>query len=55
MAKVKVGLIQMSCTGVKEDNLNKAILKVREAAATGAQIICLQELFTSLRQRTPDR
>jgi N-carbamoylputrescine amidase len=48
MPKVKVGLVQMSCTNDKEVNLNKAIEKIKEAAASGAQIICLQELFTSL-------
>src|SRR5260221_10662869 len=48
MPKVKVGLVQMSCTNDKDVNLNKAIEKVREAAAKGAQVICLQELFTSL-------
>ena len=48
MAKVKVGLVQMSCTADKQQNLQKAIVKVREAAAKGAQIVCLQELFTSL-------
>ncbi len=46
--KVNVGLIQASCTANKEENLQKAITKIREAAAKGAQIICLQELFTSL-------
>lgn len=45
---VRVGLVQMSCTASKEENLAKAIVKTREAAAKGAQIICLQELFTSL-------
>jgi N-carbamoylputrescine amidase len=45
---VKVGMVQMSCTSNKQENLDKAIQKVREAAAKGAQIICLQELFTSL-------
>ena len=45
---VKLGLVQMSCTSNKEENLQKAIEKVKEAAAKGAQIICLQELFTSL-------
>ncbi len=45
---VHVGLIQMSCTADKENNLVKAIGLVREAASRGAQIICLQELFTSL-------
>lgn len=48
MSKVNVGLVQMSCVADKEVNLQKAISKVREAAGKGAQIICLQELFTSL-------
>ncbi len=38
----------MSCSASKEDNLAKAVLKIRDAAAKGAQIVCLQELFTSL-------
>jgi N-carbamoylputrescine amidase len=42
----RVGLVQMSCPDPK-DNLNKAAAKVREAAARGAQVICLQELFRS--------
>ena len=48
MSKVNVGLVQMSCVADKEANFEKAIRKVREAAAKGAQIICLQELFISL-------
>src|SRR3984957_12411359 len=48
MGKVTVGLVQMSCTADKAGNLRKAEEKVREAAARGAQIVCLQELFTSL-------
>src|SRR5258708_31071282 len=47
MSKVKIGLVQMSCTADKAANLQKAVDKVREAAAKGAQIVCLQELFTS--------
>ena len=46
--KVKVGLIQMSCTADRKSNLEKAVEKIREASRAGAQIICLQELFTSL-------
>jgi N-carbamoylputrescine amidase len=38
----------MSCTKEPKENLEKAIAKIREAAAKGAQIVCLQELFTSL-------
>jgi N-carbamoylputrescine amidase len=48
MSKVKVGLVQMTCTANKADNLAKAIEQVKVAAAKGAQIVCLQELFTSL-------
>jgi N-carbamoylputrescine amidase len=48
MAIVKVGLVQMSCAASKPANIVKAIEKVREAAKKGANIICLQELFTSL-------
>ena len=48
MSKVNVGLVQMGCSSDAKENLNKAILGIREAAAKGANIVCLQELFTSL-------
>ncbi|MBS1619702.1 MAG: carbon-nitrogen hydrolase [Bacteroidetes bacterium] len=48
MAKVKIGTVQMSCVADKATNLQKAIEQVRIAAAKGAHIVCLQELFTSL-------
>ena len=48
MAKVKVGLVQMSCVKEAQPNLQKAIAGIKDAAANGAQIVCLQELFTSL-------
>jgi N-carbamoylputrescine amidase len=48
MSKVNIGLLQMSCSNNKEENLHKAVSKIREAAAKGAQVVCLQELFTSL-------
>jgi len=48
MGKVKIGMVQMSCANDKQQNLQKAIDKVKQAAAKGAQIVCLQELFTSL-------
>jgi N-carbamoylputrescine amidase len=48
MSTINIGLVQMSCTADKQANLEKAMLKTREAAAAGAQIVCLQELFTSL-------
>jgi N-carbamoylputrescine amidase len=48
MSNVKVGLVQMSCVESKQQNLEKAIREIRNTAENGAQIVCLQELFTSL-------
>ncbi|MBK8658807.1 MAG: carbon-nitrogen hydrolase [Bacteroidetes bacterium] len=48
MRKVQVGLVQMSCVKEAQPNMEKAIAGIRDAAKSGAQIICLQELFTSL-------
>lgn len=48
MSLVKIGLVQNSCTANVSENLKKAESGIRDAAAKGAQIICLQELFTSL-------
>lgn len=46
--KVKVGLVQLSCTKDKEYNIQKTIESIRKAAQKGANIVCLQELFSSL-------
>jgi len=48
MGKVQVGIIQMSNVRDKDANLQKAIIKIQEVVDKGAQIVCLQELFTSL-------
>ncbi|PQL91573.1 carbon-nitrogen hydrolase [Apibacter adventoris] len=48
MAKIKVGLVQSSCSKDVDNNLKKAIEGIKKAASQGAQIVCLQELFTSL-------
>ena len=40
-----IGIVQMSCTSEPEENLERAIAHVREAAGKGAEIICLPELF----------
>lgn len=42
---VTVGLVQMSCSDDTEANLQKAETMIAEAAAKGAKIIALQELF----------
>jgi N-carbamoylputrescine amidase len=45
--KFNVGLVQMSCSAEPDANLAKAEERIREAAARGAQIVCVQELFRS--------
>ena len=47
-SKVKLGLVQTRCSPDPAENRAKALAKTREAAARGAQIVCLQELFTSV-------
>src|SRR3954463_13174816 len=42
-----VGLVQMHCDADPDVNLERAIGHIREAAARGAQIVCLPELFRS--------
>jgi len=41
----RVGLIQMSATPDPEKNLQRAVEQVRKAAGSGAQVVCLPELF----------
>ncbi len=48
MRKVIVAALQMSCTDQIDDNIEKAERLVRQAAAQGAQIIQIQELFETL-------
>lgn len=48
MAKVRLAVIQMSCSAVLRENIDKAVRLVREAAGGGAHIILLPELFEHL-------
>jgi N-carbamoylputrescine amidase len=45
--KFRIGLVQMQCALDPEENLAKAEDRCRQAAARGAQIVCLPELFRS--------
>lgn len=56
-AKITLGLIQTSCSIDVQDNINKTVQRVREAAKQGAQLILLQELFntTYFCQRVDDQ
>ncbi len=44
---VKLAVVQMRCVPEPEKNMAAAIAKVRDAAALGAKIVCLPELFAS--------
>jgi N-carbamoylputrescine amidase len=48
MSRFKVGLVQMSCSSDAKQNMDKAVRGIKDAAEKGANIVCLQELFTSL-------
>src|SRR5689334_356583 len=52
-----LGLIQMRCDGPREQNLAKAVRLVGEAAAKGAKLVVLPELFLGpyFCQRPDDR
>src|SRR5256714_6497201 len=45
--RYKVGLVQMAMSADPDANLKKAVAKVSEAAAAGARLVCLPELFRS--------
>jgi N-carbamoylputrescine amidase len=45
--EVVLGLVQMTCDEDPSRNLDKAVTKIEEAAKDGAQIVSLQELFSS--------
>ncbi len=46
-SEVRVGLVQMTCVESPAENLSRSIVKIRECAADGAQVICLQEVFNT--------
>ncbi|MCG6923427.1 MAG: carbon-nitrogen hydrolase [Acidobacteria bacterium] len=43
----RVGLVQMAMSTTPGENVDKALAKVREAARTGAEVVCLPELYRS--------
>jgi N-carbamoylputrescine amidase len=45
---LRIGLIQMRCSPNPPENLDKAIQLIRQAAAQGTKIVCLQELFRTV-------
>jgi len=47
MKTLKVALLQQSCSSCRDENLANTTQLVRQAAASGAQLVVLQELHTS--------
>ncbi|HPM84634.1 MAG TPA: carbon-nitrogen hydrolase [Candidatus Anammoximicrobium sp.] len=46
--RVKIALVQMRCTDSKQANVDQALAGIADAAAQGAELVCLQELFHGL-------
>jgi N-carbamoylputrescine amidase len=44
---IRIGLVQMACELEPQANLEKAAIRIEQAASDGAQIVCLQELYRS--------
>jgi N-carbamoylputrescine amidase len=44
---LRVGLVQMRCCERPHENLARALAGIEDAAARGAKLVCLQELFRS--------
>ena len=48
MKTIKAGLVQMACTPDKATNIQKSVNEIRKCASTGAELVVLQELHSSL-------
>jgi beta-ureidopropionase len=46
--RVKIALLQMVCSAEKEKNVEKTLKYLEKAAAQNVDIVCLQELFSTL-------
>jgi N-carbamoylputrescine amidase len=44
---VRIGMVQMQCSDDPAENMGKALSMTRDAAAQGAEVVCLPELFRS--------
>ena len=44
---VRIGVVQMQCSDVPEENMEKALQMTKDAAQQGAEVICMPELFRS--------
>jgi N-carbamoylputrescine amidase len=46
--QVNVAVVQMACSDSKQANVDKTLHRLADAAARGANVVCLQELFHGL-------
>jgi N-carbamoylputrescine amidase len=44
--ELKIGLVQQRCSGNRDENVEKSVQGIREAARQGAKLVLLQELHT---------
>ena len=47
-SKLKVGIVQQSCSESREENIEKSLKGIRECAEQGAELVVLQELHTGI-------
>jgi N-carbamoylputrescine amidase len=48
MSQLITGLVQQSCSDLRDDNIEKSTAAIRRCAAQGAKLVVLQELHTGL-------
>ena len=48
MSKIKVGIVQQTCSNDKQSNIDKSIEGIRKCAKAGADLVVLQELHTGI-------
>jgi N-carbamoylputrescine amidase len=46
--QIQVAVVQVACSNSKQENVRKTLDGLADAAARGAQVVCLQELFHGL-------
>jgi N-carbamoylputrescine amidase len=48
MSKLKIGLVQQTCSENREDNIERSLKGIKECVAKGAELVVLQELHTGI-------
>jgi N-carbamoylputrescine amidase len=48
MSKLKIGIVQQTCSESREDNIARSLKGIKECAEKGAELVVLQELHTGI-------